>query len=281
VKIILSRKGYDSENGGGPSPILPDGRMVSLPIPSSSDARRYGELLGEDGKPICQTLRDLNVFDSGVDARCHLDPDLGAWSVPREPGWKPGFGQLDAAAAQLDNQGVGVGDLFLFFGWFRRTEIVGGKLRFVQGAHQDLHVIFGWLEIGEIVRPTKGSAVPAGLADHPHYSERRRANSTNRIYVARDRLTVVPKQPGAGVFRYSEHLVLTKPGMSRTRWALDRAVFGNVEISYHSADSWEDGFFQSAKKGQEFVLAANDRVGGWLRELFEVAPTGGRSGVPL
>jgi len=34
MKIILSRKGFDSEAGGYPSPILPDGTMLSLPIPS-------------------------------------------------------------------------------------------------------------------------------------------------------------------------------------------------------------------------------------------------------
>lgn len=272
MRVILSRKGYDSENGGCPSPILPDGRLISLPIPSSGDPRTYADLMGDDGDPLSETLRGLELFGSGgIAACCHLDPDLGAWSVPRAPGWRPSFGQVDAAAAHLDNKSVGVGDLFLFFGWFRRTEIVGGKLRFVHGKHQDLHVIFGWLEIGEIVRPTPGSAVPAWLADHPHCLARRRGNATNRIYVARDRLTVIPKQPGAGIFRYDERVVLTKPGMSRTRWALDRDVFGGVEISYHSADSWEDGFFQSARKGQEFVLVANDRVVRWLRELFNSA----------
>lgn len=80
---------------------------------------------------------------------------------------------------------------------------------------------------------------------------------------------MAPKQPGAGVFRYDDQLLLTKPGMKRTRWALDRGVFGDVDISYHSPGSWKDGFFQSASKGQEFVLAANDRVGRWLRKLMQ------------
>ncbi|HSR53217.1 MAG TPA: hypothetical protein VLV83_20525, partial [Acidobacteriota bacterium] len=33
AKLSLSKKGFDTENGGGPSPILRDGRMVPLPIP--------------------------------------------------------------------------------------------------------------------------------------------------------------------------------------------------------------------------------------------------------
>ena len=41
MKVILSRKGFDSCYGGHPSPILPDGRMISLPIPSSEDLICY------------------------------------------------------------------------------------------------------------------------------------------------------------------------------------------------------------------------------------------------
>lgn len=44
----------------------------------------------------------------------------------------------------LENQGVTVGDLFLFFGWFRQAEIVNERYRFVRKA-PDLHVIYGWL----------------------------------------------------------------------------------------------------------------------------------------
>ena len=34
MKIILSRKGFDSANGGIVSPIMEDGTLVSFPIPS-------------------------------------------------------------------------------------------------------------------------------------------------------------------------------------------------------------------------------------------------------
>ena len=33
MRIILSRKGLDSATGGIPSPILPDGQLLPLPIP--------------------------------------------------------------------------------------------------------------------------------------------------------------------------------------------------------------------------------------------------------
>ena len=35
MKFILSRKGYDSQYGGEPSPVLADGTMLSLPIPDA------------------------------------------------------------------------------------------------------------------------------------------------------------------------------------------------------------------------------------------------------
>ena len=40
MKVILSRKGFDSSNGGCPSPILPDGTLLSLPIPTDDRDRR-------------------------------------------------------------------------------------------------------------------------------------------------------------------------------------------------------------------------------------------------
>ena len=44
MKLILSRKGFDSSAGGIASPILPDGRMISLPIPSSGDDFTFADI---------------------------------------------------------------------------------------------------------------------------------------------------------------------------------------------------------------------------------------------
>ncbi|CAI8922445.1 hypothetical protein EMIT0158MI4_310005 [Burkholderia ambifaria] len=38
------------------------------------------------------------------------------------PGWRPALGQTGAAQGHLSNNGVGAGDVFLFFGWFRQVE---------------------------------------------------------------------------------------------------------------------------------------------------------------
>ena len=43
MKVVFSRKGFDSGTGGCPSSIFPDQRMTSLPIPGSAIAR-YNQL---------------------------------------------------------------------------------------------------------------------------------------------------------------------------------------------------------------------------------------------
>ena len=143
VKITLSRKGFDSSAGGVASPILPDGRLAPLPIPDSRSATRYGDV----GFPLDGLVEDLTKGRVREDHGAHLDPDLEPKSLSRLPGWKPLFGQAGAAQTVLARSGVGPGDLFLFFGWFREAEYVDGVWRFVRGA-PNVHLLWGWLEVG-------------------------------------------------------------------------------------------------------------------------------------
>ena len=85
MKFILSRKGFDSDSGGHPSPILLDNRMVSLPIPSA-DSIFYSDLqLGYEHYPTYYDLmKELTpeIRHGGKKVKinqttkCHLDPDL-------------------------------------------------------------------------------------------------------------------------------------------------------------------------------------------------------------
>jgi hypothetical protein len=81
--------------------------------------------------------------------KCHLDPDLDKGATARPEGWLPAFGQNSSAEGHLRKQRVAVGDLFLFFGWFRKAEQVDRKWHYVPGA-PDRHVIYGYMQIGEI-----------------------------------------------------------------------------------------------------------------------------------
>ena len=269
-RVILSRKGFDSSSGGGPSPILPDGRLVSLPIPSS-DQDRYSSVLYDKGQSLGD-LMDALGYEAPPANCCHLDPDLVRLSKPREEGWRPNFGQRGSAQTHLANGEVGVGDLFLFFGWYRRTTLVDGRPRWERSAHRDWHVIYGYLEIGAVLRADDKAELPSWLADHPHAIGRRRKTANNTIYVASERLTLDPRYAGGGTFRYEDSLRLTKEGMSRTRWNLDPAVFKDVPMSFHTEAAWKDNYFQSTARGQEFVIHANDKVRGWVKSLFLARP---------
>ena len=65
MKVILSRKGFDSGYGGWASPILPDGRMLSLPIPASNGLLSYDDLSASNGQTYLETMRELRQGQEG------------------------------------------------------------------------------------------------------------------------------------------------------------------------------------------------------------------------
>jgi hypothetical protein len=218
----------------------------------------------------------------------HLDPDLDRGARPRNPGWRPAFGQTGAAQTHLAQHGIGTGDLFLFFGWFREAELTaGGTWRFKRKA-PDLHVLFGWLQVGEVLRVADqghryGRHYP-WLRDHPHL------NGTwadpNTVYVAAETMNVFGHQhfsslSGGGTFpAVSESRTLTAPQQPRrSSWRLPSWFYpadGELTFSYHDRpERWSRGpdgatHLQSVARGQEFVLTT-DRdadVSNWLSEIF-------------
>jgi hypothetical protein len=239
-----------------------------MPIPSG-DKQKYGELLW-DGLSyldiICQLKSKTKLNES---SHCHLDPDLRDNTILREKGWKPAFGQMGAALKHLYNQGVSVGDLFLFFGWFRQTELINGKLFYKKGS-QDLHIIYGYMQIGCIVESIK--QIPKWLRYHPHadltnYKDAW-SNVQNAIYLPTDRLSFAPRLPGSGTFSFKKDLVLTKAGYSRSRWDFPASMRG-TPIS-HNPNGWKPDYFQSAARGQEFVMDCTPEVMEWVNSLFNL-----------
>lgn len=284
MKIIISRKGFDSQNGKVASPIFPDGSMVSLPIPSGApDPARFSDIAfgGTNLGEIAAALTGRPIFRF---AHAHHDPDLDAAARPRLPGWRPAFGQVNAAQRHLENQGVGVGDLFLFFGWFREVEPDPvASWRYLRNA-PNLHVLFGYLQVGEVLRLGPDSAELRAsrpeLASHPHFVSR--WHETNTVYVASDRLVIDGQDlgvSGGGVFpRFHPGLQLTKPGGSRTVWSLPGWFLPEAgpALSYHMDPMrWErDGercTLQSVAKGQEFVAPdqPQHQTATWVRSLLQ------------
>jgi len=252
MKIILSRKGFDSENGGQPSPILPDGTLLSLPIPSKNDSITYSQLqhLNKSYFDIIHELKPTTKITPNY--TCHLDPNIQTGL----------FGQEKAAQGHLRKQGVGIKDIFVFFGWFRQTEYHKSTLRYKPDA-PDLHVMFGYLQVGKLF--TAPNELPSYALSHPHAS--RFGNVNNCIYGATERLTLDETKKGFGAFRFDRELILTKDGENRSHWDLPY-IFKNVDISYHRSDSFKAGYFDSAKKGQEFVIDANDEIVSYFKNII-------------
>lgn len=276
MKIILSRKGFDSAAGGYANPILPDGTLLSLPIPDKSSDIKYSELnyknsnyysimnqlkgsyLKEDDKPSKLT----------IDTTCHLDPDLKEDVITRDSNWKGLFGQIDKAQSHLLNQKVEVGDLFLFFGWFRNTVMVDNKLQFDPNDKQGRHIIYGYFQIGDIIEANKDCKLKSWMKYHPHALESRLCREKNTIYVARDYLSFDSSIKGYGTLDFCNIRVLTKKGMNRSKWDLP-SEFRDVSISYHKDESWKDEYFQSAARGQEFVMESNKISNLWAKMILK------------
>lgn len=278
VKIILSRKGFDSGNGGYPSPILPGDKMISLPIPSPGDHISYSELnLKYQNKDYYDTYYDLmkelrptimrrneGKILLRKDTKCHLDPDIYENVFDRKKGWRPLFGPDGSAQTHLEKNGLEIDDIFLFYGTFRKTVYDDGRLIF-DPIFPKKHIIFGYLQVGEIETRPK-TKVPKWMRYHPHCGY--------TMYVARKTLSLNPKLPGAGTFNYNKYSILTRKGRTKSVWELP---FKN-KISWHG-EKWYKRYsklsngnyqFQSNDIGQEFVFEKNREVTRWAKKLISI-----------
>ena len=280
MKIVLSRKGFDSSAGGCPSPVFDNNRFLSLPIPDKHSPVFYKDLEFE-GLNVGELVSQLTGNTKRKEHRAHLDPDLDPHLVRRQSGWRPSLGQMAQAQAHLHNQGVSEGDLFLFFGLFQGAEKINGTWRFKRKSRR-FHAIWGWLQIGEVrsVNEQLAERFP-WVRTHPHWTKRQETN--NVLYIGRDRLDLGParcEHSGAGVFpQLNEALRLTAEGSHKaSSWKLPAFFYpdeGRPPLSFHrNLDKWqkngEQCSLQSASRGQEFVLDAEHypEAASWAYQLI-------------
>ena len=183
-------------------------------------------------------------------------------------GWRPSLGQTGAAQSHLSSLGIGIGDVFLFFGWFRKTIISQGEIVFDNDDKNGKHILFGYLQVGEIIHPNVTAPPYAWLSQHPHLADGYIGKASNTLYIARESLSFAKDLAGSGRFRYSPKLVLSKDGETKSKWALPD-IFKDTDISYHTKESWKDGYFQSTHRGQEFVLTASNEIKHWVQGIIE------------
>ena len=248
LKIVLSRKGFDSASGGAPSPIV-DGAPISLPIPSTErpSVSTYGALgLGDIVSKVNKKWT--------ADTLCHEDPMF--WED------KCAFGQTGAAQSHLENNGVGVGDVFLFFGLFAEW-----------GGNDRHHRIFGYLNVEEVraIRSQpRGDEAGRTPRQHPHTIEKwdtdGKWDSNNTIYLGR----------GGRAKQAHAVLRLTKPGGPTSHWCVPQWL-RETELTYHQrAWRWlEGGTLRVVGRGQEFVADVGDRPEPkkWLDEVIAAIGT--------
>lgn len=269
MKLILSRKGFDTSAGGVPSPILPDGRLVSLPIPDKQSPIRYDEIRF-DGENIAPIVSDLTRGRIRPDYYAHLDPDLAFGNLPRHAGWRPLFGQTGAAQGHLSKNGVGPGDLFLFFGLFRHVTFQDRKYAWLKGS-PPIHVIWGWLQIGEVLPVDIEKGILYDWATyHPHCH--RGPDRNNVLYVSSSHLSlgqaVLEDCGGAGIFpNLSASRQLTAPSaLTPSLWDLPEWFFPQnrrTPLTYHAApgrwrrmEHWAE--LRTVARGQEFILDCDE-----------------------
>ena len=267
MKVILSRKGFDSSNGGCPSPILPDGTLLSLPIPSE-DSDSYDGLAYKDMNyaDILKQLRPGKTY-----THCHVDPDIRPNLRSRDvDGWAPAFGQIDAAQGLLANAGVEPGDLFLFFGWFRPIESSETGYCFRKRntgdyfSWADMHVIYGYMQVENVLTDP---AEICKYAWHPHATASRLKNRTNALYLPSEHLSWSSNLPGYGTLDYRKDRVLTMEGKKRGTWnplpfLMPEQVYGNKK------NSARDGGLYYAGIWQELVINESDDLLEWVKGLL-------------
>jgi hypothetical protein len=235
MRIIFSRKGFDSSAGGCPSPIV-DGRPISLPIPTARrSTTTYDDL--QLGDLVEQTTHGRIRRD----ALCHDDP-MFAESLC----W---FGQVGAAQGHLRRQAVGIGGVFLFFGIF--TDPTEGKRH---------HRIFAYLKVTccgapEVVRRHPNWKDPP--RPHPHFQPEWNANNT--IYHG----------PAAVTRRATAALRLTTDAPV-SLWTVPPWL-RQLGLTYHDQEArWRgDTQLDSAKRGQEFVcnIHGSEDAHAWLEGI--------------
>ncbi len=276
MKLILSRKGFDSSSGGCPSPVFPDKSMIAMPIPDERSGIRY-EDIDHRGTNFGQLVNDLTKGKITPGQGAHLDPDLCVSNLSRKASWIPCLGQSGAAQGHLAKQQVTEGDLFVFFGLFKEVVNVDGIWLFRKNAKPQ-HIIWGWLQIDRILKVDDLTQHDLSwLSYHPHVGLQE--DRLNTLYIAKERLQLPGLNglvSGAGVFNHvKDKLVLTRPdGGKLCDWQLPlwfHPSNSTEPLTYHSnLERWSKSsshcFLNAVARGQEFVLqnSKGKEVVDWL-----------------
>ena len=270
TKIIFSRKGFDSSTGGMPS-YKRDKTLISFPIPYQKNTLTTYNDIG-----LGKHIKELSNNKIQPTDTCHFDPNLNYGE----------FGQVGAAQTHLENNNVKVGDLFLFWGWFRETLTIDNTTVF---SKKDLghYRFFGWLQIGKIIHLGKDPSwymeetrqSPHSMS-HPHTIGQWKQNNT--LYLASKKLDAfgLKNYYGFGKFDASENTNLSiDPTNKKSLWKCPNWLnpkLGGCGMTYHNdMRRWQENTVDVVGRGQEFVAEPKkiEDCKKWLKNIFKDAKT--------
>ncbi|MBU7592626.1 hypothetical protein [Metabacillus halosaccharovorans] len=292
MKLVLSRKGFDSGSGGCFSPYNHNtGKYIWFPIPEKVNSYlnhiRYSDILvkneyisGLKGTNLSEVYKSLKGTDrvklreneyasiNDDELFAHFDPMLGIPPWIREiERFKigMGFGQFNAAP-HLGKHNVNQGSIFLFFGGFKST--LNKK---ISG-----HYIYGWLKVKkriETYKQCKEILDKYSLDHHPHITEAAFSrNQKNYIFVPDQWLFEDLKIPGCGYFTMlNDQLLLSNNKEANiATWNLPNFFYKSLTQVHHKTwQNTQDGYCTvKTGIGQEFVTQLTENGEKWLRGLF-------------
>ncbi|MBM7095736.1 hypothetical protein JSY36_08220 [Bacillus sp. H-16] len=292
MKLVLSRKGFDTGSGGCFSPYdHHSGRYIWFPIPEKKNhysntinyadvrikedyfnnpkyeagnlSELYKRLLGHNRIKMGNS-KACSIDDVGLSA--HFDPMLGEppW-MERGSGLKigKGFGQSNAAPHLL-KQEVGAGSVFLFFGGFKSIH-----------NHYSGHYFYGWMKVKERIDnydKALQAAEEYNLGDHPHLTESA-FQKLNFIYTPEEWLFEDLEVPGCGYFTaLNDSLLLSRSkDRNKSEWLLPKCFYKQLTQAYKNSwvDLGDDFCTVKTGRGQEYVTELSAAGEAWLRQLFK------------
>lgn len=240
MKIVFSRKGFDSSAGGSPSPII-DGRPLSIPIPARDRSETTYDDLG-----LGDVVEEITKGRLTRGSLCHNDPMFDTRTCY--------FGQTGVAQSHLRNNNVGLGDVFVFFGLFSNLD----------GSDRH-HRIFGYLKVEGIVQlgSTPRLEEPLRSLRHRHPHTLGCWNDNNTLYFGDGNTSNSAK----------EELRLSKPGENVSVWRVPKWL-KETGLTFHlDTKRWlARDTLQTVGRGQEFVTDTSGRseASRWLNNILNL-----------
>lgn len=105
---------------------------------------------------------------------------------------------------------------------------------------------------------------------HPHSMDYYVNNKTNTMYKANEKLSFNPNKDGYGIFKFSEHRVLTERGYSKANWKKDQVYLeSNICGNRHNSSKKPENTIYYQGQWQELVLKESKECEDWAKKIIE------------